>query len=102
MARIIPVAYSPLKASTPSTLSTSWAITTPARLTATPPAAELPAEIVYGGPDPVIAAPTPTMSTTASSAQYQVERSARSFTHSERTTRTWVTRPATVAGAGAV
>src|ERR1017187_4466048 len=101
VARIIPVAYSPLNNSTPSTPTTSWAITTPTRLSVTPPAAELPAEILYGAPDPVIAAPRPTISTTARSAHHQVERSARSFTHSERTTRTWVTGPATVAGAGA-
>ena len=101
MARIIPVAYSPLNASTPSTPSTSWANTMPTRLIVTPPAAELPAEIVYGAPDPAIAAPRPTISTTASSAHHQVERSARSLVHSERTTRTWVTGPATVAGAGA-
>src|SRR5271167_1482349 len=100
VARIIPVAYSPLNASTPRTPSTSWAITTPARLTATPPAAELPAEILYGAPDPAIAAPRPTISTTARSPHHQVERSARSLIHSERTTRTWVTDPATVAGAG--
>ncbi len=100
MARIIPVAYSPLNSSTPSTPSTSWAITTPIRLSVTPPAAVLPAEILYGTPDPVIAAPRPTISTTATSAHHQVERSARSFVHSERMTRTWVTGPASVAGAG--
>ena len=37
VARIIPVAYSPLNASTPSTPSTSWANTMPTRLTDTPP-----------------------------------------------------------------
>jgi hypothetical protein len=78
---------------------TNWAITTPARLTATPPAAELPAEI-YGAPDPAIAAPRPTISTTARSPHHQVECSARSLIHSVQTTRTWVTGPATVAGAG--
>ena len=31
-----------------------------------------------------------------------VERSARSLVHSARTTRTWVTGPATVAGAGVI
>ena len=101
VARIIPVAYSPLNASTPSTPSTSWANKMPTRLTVTPPAAELPAEIWYGVPDPAIAAPRPTISTTAISAHHQVERSARSLVHSARTTRTWVTGPATVAGAGA-
>ena len=66
-----------------------------------PAAAELPAEILYGAPDPAIAAPRPTISTTAISAHHQVVRSARSLVHSARTTRTWVTGPATVAGAGA-
>jgi hypothetical protein len=100
VARIIPVVYSPLNASTPSTPRTSWANKTPTRLIVTPPAAALPAEIWYGAPDPAIAAPRPTISTTAISAHHQVERSARSLVHSARTTRTWVTRPAAVAGAG--
>ena len=65
-----------------------------------PPAAEFPAETWYGVPEPAIAAPRPTIRTTAVSAHHQVERSARSFVHSARTTRTWVTGPATVAGAG--
>ena len=51
-------------------------------------------------PGPRIAAPRPTISTTARSPHHQVERSARSFVHSERTTRTWVSDPPTVAGAG--
>src|SRR5271169_3128247 len=101
VARIIPVAYSPLNSSMPSTPSTSWANRMPTRLIVTPPAAELPAEILYGAPDPAIAAPRPTISTTAISAHHQVERSARTLVHSARTTRTWVTGPATVAGAGA-
>ena len=95
-----PVPYSPLNASTPSTPSTSCANNRPSRLADTPAAAELPAEIVYGAPDPAIAAPRPTISTTAISVHHQVERSARSLVHSDRTTRTWVTGPATVAGAG--
>ena len=33
------------------------------------------------------------------SAQYQVERSALSFVHSDQMTRTWVTRPATAGAA---
>ena len=69
--------------------------------TDTPPAAVLPGETWYGVPDPAIAAPRPTISTTAISAHHRVERSARSLVHSARTTRTWVTGPATVAGAGA-
>src|SRR5271157_5238503 len=73
----------------------------PTRLIVTPPAAELPAEILYGAPDPAIAAPRPMIRTTALSPHHQVERSARSLVHSARTTRTWVTGPATVAGAGA-
>src|SRR5580692_12889372 len=101
VARIIPVAYSPLNASTPSMPRTSWANKMPTRLIVTPPAAELLAEILYGAPDPPIAAPRPTISTTAVSAHHQVERSARSLVHSARTTRTWVTGPATVTGTGA-
>jgi hypothetical protein len=81
---------------------TSWAITMPTRLTDTPPAAELAAVIVYGALDPAIAAPRPTISTTARSPHHQVERSARSFVHSARTTRTRVTGPAAVAGTGAI
>ena len=79
VARIIPVPYSPLNASTPSTPITSCANNRPSRLADTPAAAELPAEIVYGAPDPAIAAPRPTISTTALSAHHQVERSARSW-----------------------
>ena len=101
MARIIPVPYSPLNASTPTTPITSWANKRPSRLADTPAAAELAAETWYGVPDPAIAAPRPTISTTALSPHHQVERSARSLVHSARTTRTWVTGPATVAGTGA-
>src|ERR1700691_2331684 len=100
VARIIPVPYSPLNASTPTTPTTSWANNTPSRATDTPLAAVLPAETWYGVPDAAIAAPRPTISTAAVSAHHRVERSARSLVHSARTTRTWVTGPATVAGAG--
>ena len=96
-----PVPYSPLNASTPSTPSTSCANNRPSRLADTPAAAELPAETLYGAPDPAIAALRPTISTTAASAHHQVERSARSLVHSARITRICVTGPATVAGAGA-
>jgi DNA-binding SARP family transcriptional activator len=51
------VAYSPLKASTPSIPRTSWANEMPARLILTPPGAVLPGEIVWRIPDPAIAAP---------------------------------------------
>src|SRR5580658_7100251 len=91
VARIIPVPYSPLNASTPTTPITNWANKRPNRLADTPAAAELPAETLYGVPDPAIAAPRPTISTTALSPHHLVERSARSFVHSARTTRTWVT-----------
>src|SRR5450755_1551464 len=105
-ARIIPVPYSPLNTSTPSAPITSWATRMPNRLTDTAAAAGCAAETRYGFP-PANTAPTPTISRTALSMQDQVERSARSFTHSERMTRTWVTGPATAragpacAGAGA-
>src|ERR1700691_3439321 len=102
VARIIPVPYSPLNASTPTTPITSWANTTPIRATDTPLAAVLPGEILYGVPDPAIAAPRPTISTAATSAHHRVERSACSLVHSARTTRTWVTGPATVTGVGAL
>src|SRR5205807_4964667 len=92
---------SPLNVSTPTTPTTSCANKTPSRAADTPVAAELPAETWYGVPEPAIAAPRPTISTTALSPHHQVELSARSFVHSARTTRTWVTGPATVAGAGA-
>src|ERR1700691_3788105 len=100
VARIIPVPYSPLNASTPTTPSTSWANNTPSRAVDTPSAAVLAAETWYAVPDPAIAAPRPTMSTAAVSTHHRVERSARSLAHSDRTTRTWVTGPATVAGPG--
>ena len=102
VARIIPVPYSPLNASTPTTPITSWANSRPSSAAEIPLAAELAAEIVYGVPEPAIAAPRPTISITAVSAHHRVERSARSLAHSARTTRTWVTGPATVTGAGAI
>jgi NAD(P)-dependent dehydrogenase (short-subunit alcohol dehydrogenase family) len=77
----------------------SCANKTPSRAADTPVAAELPAETRYGAPEPAIAAPRPTISTTPLRPHHQVERSARSLVHSARTTRTWVTGPATVAGA---
>src|ERR1022692_2517970 len=101
VARIIPVPYSPLNASTPTTQTTSCANKTPSRPFDTPTAAELPAETWYGVPEAAIAAPRPTISTMALSPHHRVERSARSLVHSARTTRTWVTGPATLAGAGA-
>src|ERR1700729_3832785 len=100
VARIIPVPYSPLNASTPTTPTTSWANITPSRATDTPLAAVLAAETWYAVPDPAIAVPRPTISTAAVSTHHRVERSARSLVHSARTTRTWVTGPAAVAGAG--
>src|ERR1700722_16287836 len=100
VARIIPVPYSPLNASTPTTPTTSWANNTPSRATDTPLAAVLPAETWYAVPDPATAAPRPTISTPAVSTHHRVVRSARGLVHSARTTRTWVTGPATVAGAG--
>src|ERR1700735_4428756 len=57
VARIIPVPYSPLNASTPTTPITSAANNTPIRATDTPAAAVLPAETWYGVPEPAIAAP---------------------------------------------
>jgi hypothetical protein len=101
VARIIPVPYSPLNASTPTTPITSWANSRPSRLADTPFAAELAAETWYAVPEPAIAAPRPTIRTTAASPHHRVERSARSLAHSARTTRTWVTGPAIVAGTGA-
>src|ERR1700733_5686963 len=101
VARIIPVPYSPLNASTPTTPSTSCANSTPSRATDTPAAAVLPGETWYGVPEPAIMVPRPTISTTAVSVHHRVERSARSLVHSARMTRTWVTGPATVTGTGA-
>src|SRR5450755_3761618 len=97
-ARIIPVPYSLLNTSTPSTPITSWAIRTPNRLTDTAAAAGCAAVTRYGFPA-ANPAPTPTISMAAASALYQVERSPRSFVHSERTTCAWVTGRATVIGA---
>ena len=97
-ARIIPVPYSPLNTSTPSTPITSWAIRMPNRLTDTAVTAGWAAETRYGLPA-ANPAPTPTISTTVASALYQVERSPRSFAHSERITRARVTGRAAVGGA---
>ena len=102
VARIIPVPYSPLNASTPTMPTTSWANSRPSRTADTAVVAGLPAETWYGVPDPAIAAPRPTISTTAVRPHHRVERSARSLVHSARTTRAWVTGPATVAGAGTI
>src|ERR1022692_218271 len=97
-ARIIPVPYSLLNTSTPSTPITSWAIRMPNRLTDTAVTAGCAAETRYGFPA-ANPAPIPTIAKTVTSALYQVERSPRSFVHSERTTRAWVTGRATVTGA---
>src|ERR1700678_3434783 len=101
VARIIPVPYSPLNASTPTTPTTSCANSRPSRADDTAVVAGLAAETRYGVPDPAIAAPRPTISTTALRPHHRVERSARSLVHSARITRAWVTGPATVVGAGA-
>src|SRR3984885_13306266 len=102
VARIIPVPYSPLNASTPTRPTTSWANSRPSRTDDTAVVAGLPAETWYGVPDPAIAAPKPTISTTAARPHHRVERSARSLVHSARTTRAWVTDPVTVVGAGII
>src|ERR1022692_2349336 len=77
-ARIIPVPYSPLNASTPSTPSTSWASRMPYRLTDTAVTAGCPGETRDGLPAPSTG-PMPEMSTNAARAQNQVEGSARSL-----------------------
>ena len=48
-----------------------------------------------------VAAPIPTVSTMEAAIVHHDERSERSLVHSERITRSWVTGPATVAGATA-
>src|SRR6202050_4818535 len=101
VARIIPVPYSPLNASTPTTPRTSWANSTPSSAVDIPAAAVLAADTWDAVPDPAIRAPRPTISTAVISVHHRVERSARNFVHSARMTRTCVTGPATVAGAGA-
>src|SRR5450432_2318221 len=73
-ARIIPEPYSPLNVSTPSAPTTSWANRTPSRLTDTAVAAGNCGDTLCLVPEPAIATPRPTISTTAISTQYQVDR----------------------------
>jgi len=90
VARIIPVAYSPVISSTPSTPIASWARNTPARLT---PVGSNPAASCgsRGGQCAAMTDGTsrlkPRMNTTAASSENTVERSERSLVHSDRSTR---------------
>ena len=95
-ARIIPVPYSLLNTSTPSTPSTSWATRMPDEQADRPPSRR-DAQRDGTAFRPRTRRRYRRSAATATSALYQVERSARSFVHSERTTRTWVTGRATVA-----
>ena len=93
--RIMPVEYSPVITSTPSTPIASCAMCQPPRLAST----GLKVARSWGSSGPVRhlharrrrcrGRPSPT---TATSSEQRVERRIQSFVHSERTTRAWVTR----------
>ena len=96
LARIIPVEYSPVITRTPSTAIASWETLTPAsamssgfRFARSPELIEPQCEEVTAAKS----AGSPIVSRTATNSDQRVERSERSFVHSERTTRAWVTRP---------
>jgi hypothetical protein len=63
VARIMPVPYSPLNASTPITPSSTWANKRPSRASEIAAAAVLAAVTLYGVPPSAIAAPRPTIRT---------------------------------------
>ena len=95
VARIIPVAYSPVMSRTPRTPIASWARKIPAsarvvgsNAAASPGSARRP---VRDGHRRDEDGRNPTMKTMAASSEKTVDRSDRSLVHSDRTTRAWVT-----------
>jgi hypothetical protein len=90
LTRIDPVAYSPEINSTPRTPIANCASCTPARLTAV----ESKVDGSAGGRaarSVAYASPTPTTSATVASRHQTVDGRERSFVHSERMTRSWLT-----------
>src|SRR5690348_11671181 len=103
--RIIPVLYSPLISSTPSTPKATTAKMTPLRLVVTGLKAAFSAALNVWYWLAVTAensAPIPIISTTAVTRVYMVDRSDRNLVNSESSTRAWVTFSAgALAAAGA-
>src|SRR5580704_13226311 len=103
--RIIPVLYSPLISSTPSTPKATTAKMTPVRLVVTGLKLARSAALNVWYWLAVTAensAPMPIISTTAASRVHMVDRRERNLVSSESSTRPWVTFSAgTPAGAGA-
>ena len=92
--RIMPVVYSPLISSTPSTPKATTAKTVPCRLVAAGLKAALSAALKVWYWLAVTAensAPMPIISATAVSRVYMVDRSDRNLVNSESSTRAWVT-----------
>ena len=106
LVRIVPVAYSPVISSAPSTPMASWARLMPLRLIAVGSKLAMAAGSCGGlvTRTPAYSAPMPTISTAATSSDQALEGRVRSLVHSERITRAWVTRWSSreAVGAGAV
>ncbi len=106
-ARIMPVLYSPLIRSTPSTPKATTAKAMPVRLVLMGLNAALSAALrvwYWFALTAENSAPMPIIKTTAVSRVYRVDRRDRNLVNSERTTRAWVTfsAAALAAAAGAV
>src|SRR6266545_2693713 len=109
LVRIVPVAYSPVNRSAPSTPIASCANWTPPRLIAMGSKLAMSAGCCGGRVTrtPAYSAPKPTISTAAASSDQALDGSERSLVHSERITLAWVTRrspwfPATAGTVGSV
>ncbi len=103
-ARIIPVEYSPVITSTPRTPIASCENRAPMSAMSSGFRLACSAKLMWLQRAAVIAAARqgkPIVSTTATSIDHRVERIERSFVHSERITRAWVTRRRLVQPAGA-
>ena len=90
----MPVPYSPLSSSTPSTPNATTANAVPARLTLTglKVARWAGLKVWYWlALTAENSAPMPIIRTSATSSVHTVERSERNLVHSERSTRAWVT-----------
>ena len=101
--RIMPVEYSALMTSTPRTPMANWAKLRPTMLASrglkfARSAAGMPVQWLTMTADATAASPIVKM--TAARSAYRVERTERSFVHSERNTRRWVTRIVAVRSRG--
>ena len=100
-ARIIPVEYSAVITSTPSTPIASWAIWTPTKLTSSGWKSARSLGLAEGQWCETTAAAiagTPIVNRNAAASDHFVERTERSFVSSERKTRSCVTRPVCSSG----